>query len=183
MSSWRKKRGVRTRYDSTAEMYDRRYLEEQEAKYSSGLRGVDLDGTVLDVGCGTGLFFRHVNTKATNVVGIDISKALLHLARERTKSFGKVDLVQADADNLPFKDCDFDAIFAFTVLQNMPAPLETLKEIKRTAKSGATIVLTGLKKVFSVLTLRKLVEDAGLRIVFVTSDEKLACNILRAKRD
>lgn len=183
MSSWKKKRSVTRRYDSTADIYDRRYQEEQEAKYRSALAGVELDGTVLDVGCGSGLFFKHVSPKVANVVGIDISKALLRQAKETAKAFGKVDLVQADADNLPFKDRDFDVIFAFTVLQNMPKPVETLKEIKRTAKSGATVIVTGLKKVFSVPTLRKLVENAGLKIIFMINDEKLACNILQAQRE
>ncbi len=183
MSSWKKKRSVRTRYDSTADIYDRRYMEEQEAKYRSALAGVDLGGSILDVGCGTGLVFKHVSAKATNFVGIDSSKALLRRAKERAKAAGNIDLVQADADKLPFKDRDFDAIFAFTVLQNMPVPLITLREIKRTAKSGATIVVTGLKKVFSVDVLRKLVEDAGLKAVFMINDRELACNILRAKRE
>ncbi len=183
MSSWKKKRSVRRRYDSTADIYDRRYQEEQEAKYRSALEGVQLDGSILDVGCGTGLFFKHVSPKVTHLVGIDISKALLRQAKETAKAFGKIDLVQADADNLPFKDLDFDVIFVFTVLQNMPKPLETLKEIKRTAKSGATVVVTGLKKVFSLPPLRKLVEDAGLRIIFVINDEKLSCNIMRAQRE
>ncbi len=183
MSSWRKKRSVRTRYDSTADIYDRRYQEEQGAKYRSALAGVELDGSVLDVGCGTGLFFKHVSPKVTSIVGIDISKALLRQAKETAKASGKVDLVQADADNLPFKNRNFDVIFAFTVLQNMPKPLETLKEIKRTAKSGATVIVTGLKKVFSAPNLRKSVEDAGLKIVFMINDEKLSCNILRAQRE
>ena len=183
MISWKKKRSVRTRYDSTADIYDRRYHEEQEAKYRSALADVDLGGSFLDVGCGTGLFFKHVSAKATNVVGIDVSKALLRRAKEMAKVSGNIDLVQADADSLPFKDRDFDAIFAFTVLQNMPVPLVTLREIRRTAKSGATVVVTGLKKVFSVHTLRKLVEDAELRVVFIIKDEKLACNILRAQRE
>ncbi len=183
MSSWKKKRSVRTRYNSTADIYDRRYQGEQDAKYRSGLTGVDLGGSFLDVGCGTGLFFKHVSAKATNIVGIDTSKALLHRAKERAKAASNIDLVEADADNLPFKDCDFDVIFAFTVLQNMPDPLETLKEIKRTAKSGATLVVTGLKKVFSVDVLRRLVEDAGLKAVFTINDEKLACHILRAQRE
>jgi demethylmenaquinone methyltransferase/2-methoxy-6-polyprenyl-1,4-benzoquinol methylase len=174
---------VRTRYDSTADIYDRRYQEEQEAKYSSALAGVDIGGSFLDVGCGTGLFFKYVSAKATNVVGIDISKALLLRAKESAKADGNIDLIQADADNLPFKDRDFDVVFAFTVLQNMPEPLVTLKEIKRTAKSGATVIVTGLKKIFSIPTLRKLVEEAGLRIVFTIDDEKLACNVLRAQRE
>ena len=56
--------------------------------------------------------------------------------------------MQADADHLPFKEEFFDVVFAFTVLQNMPKPSETLDELKRVAKVGGRVVVTGLKKAF-----------------------------------
>ena len=47
------------RYDVTAEMYDERYADEQQRKYKKALENVNVTGkTVLDVGCGSGLFFQ-----------------------------------------------------------------------------------------------------------------------------
>jgi hypothetical protein len=37
MNLWSKKRSVMRRYDLTAQMYDQRYGEEQEAKYKAAL--------------------------------------------------------------------------------------------------------------------------------------------------
>lgn len=177
MSSWKHKRGVKKRYDLTARMYDARYEEEQEAKYQAALADVKLEGLVLDVGCGTGLFFKHTSSKAKTVIGVDISKSLLLLAGERAKTVGNVSLVQADADHLPFKNGVFDKVFAFTLLQNLPKLPETLTEFRRTARRGAAVTVTGLKKAFSIDTLMQLLCHAGLRLVSVKDEEKLKCYV------
>ena len=74
MASWKDKRKVMQRYDLTAQMYDERYAEEQETKYRVSLENLNVTGcVVLDVGCGSGLFFSHVAAQASMVVGVDIS--------------------------------------------------------------------------------------------------------------
>ena len=132
------------RYDLTAEMYERRYGEEQAAKYKAALEHLNVahKSRVLDVGCGTGLLFSHVAAEAQTVVGVDISRVLLQQAKEHAQDFRNVHLVQADADHLPFRDALFSTIFAFTVLQNMPKPLKTLSEIKRNAEQSGSVVVT-----------------------------------------
>lgn len=176
-TAWSQKRKVMHRYDSTAEIYDSRYAEEQEAKYRAALENLKPSGIVLDVGCGSGLFFRHVADEAESVVGIDSSRKLLLEARNNARGMWNVHLIQADADNLPFSDNFFDAVFAFTVLQNMPKPLETLRELGRVAKRDAQVIVTGLKKVFSFDSLRKLLEQAGLRAVSIMAEDSLKCYI------
>ena len=177
MSGWKHKRTVKRRYDLTAEMYDARYAEEQEAKYHAALADVSPGGFVLDVGCGTGLFLRHLPSNRMSSVGIDVSKRLLLHAMERTRTLSNISLIQADADHLPFKDEQFNTVFAFTVLQNMPKPLETLREIQRTATEGGTVTVTSLKKTFSAENFRQLLNEAGLNVVFVKDDENLKCYI------
>jgi ubiquinone/menaquinone biosynthesis C-methylase UbiE len=182
LSSWKHKRTVRERYDLTARIYDARYKEEQEAKYHAALTTAKPKGLVLDVGCGTGLFFSHVSSKAKGVVGVDVSKTLLLLAMERVKKLGNVSLAQADADHLPFTDDVFDEVFAFTLLQNMPNPLETLTELRRIAREGATVTVTGLKKAFPLQTLRELLCSAGLRLVSIKDEEKLKCYVASSQK-
>ena len=164
-------------YDSTAEIYDARYGEEQEAKYKAALENMKLAGTVLDVGCGTGLFFKYVVDEAESAVGIDSSGKLLLQAQKHARGWRNVHLVQADADHLPFKEDLFNVVFAFTVLQNMPKPVETLRAIHRVAKPDAQVVVTGLKKVFSLDSFRELIEKAGLSTVSVRNDESLKCYV------
>lgn len=171
------------RYDVTTSMYDARYAEEQEAKYNAALASVNVAGAVLDVGCGTGLLFNYVARQAEAVVGVDASGKLLRKAKERAKAFSNVHVVQADADHLPFKTDCFEAVFAFTVLQNMPEPAETLTELKRAANRGGSIVVSGLKKAFALETFETLLRQAGLRVVSLNADAALKCYVAVTAQD
>jgi ubiquinone/menaquinone biosynthesis C-methylase UbiE len=157
-------------------MYDARYAEEQEAKYHAALSQMKPAGLVLDVGCGTGLFFSHVSMNAAKIVGVDISKKLLQ-AKDRAKTLDNVSLVQADADHLPFVDELFDAAFAFTVLQNMPKPSETLGEICRVTRKGAVVVVSALKKVFSKDMFEQLLLQGGLKTLSIEDEANLNCYV------
>jgi ubiquinone/menaquinone biosynthesis C-methylase UbiE len=175
--AWSRKRKVIRSYDSTATLYDARYAEEQEAKYKVAVANVKPKGAVLDVGCGSGLFFKFVSDKADCVVGVDSSRQLLLEARKRTLSAGNVHVVQSDADNLPFKARAFDVVYSFTVLQNMPQPMETLKELSRVAKPNAKLVLSWLKKIFSMETLCVMLEHVGLPPISIIDDASLKCYV------
>jgi ubiquinone/menaquinone biosynthesis C-methylase UbiE len=177
VNKWSQKRKIMRRYDLTARMYDERYADEQAAKYQVALKCLDIDGSVLDVGCGTGLFFSHIVPHAQTVVATDISRSLLLQSKKRAKASLNVHLIRADADRLPFIDSCFDVVFAFTLLQNMPKPLETLSELKRNAKRGAHVVVSGLKKIFSLDAFTMLLEDAGLQVISFEDGEALRCNV------
>ena len=178
MTGWKDKRRVMQRYDLTAEMYEERYAQEQKTKYMAALENIDVaDCAVLDVGCGSGLFFSYAASKAKVLVGVDVSGMLLLKAKEQAHVFQNVHVLQADADHLPFREAFFDAAFAFTVLQNMPEPSETLNELKRVAKLGARVVVTGLKKVFSVNAFMDVLEGSGLKIVSFVDKEDLKCYV------
>jgi demethylmenaquinone methyltransferase/2-methoxy-6-polyprenyl-1,4-benzoquinol methylase len=185
VNMWNHKRKNMHRYDLTAKMYEMRYAEEQEVKYKAALKSLNVScsSRVLDVGCGTGLFFRHIFTDVQSVVGVDVSAKLLRQAKERVRVLNNVHLVQADADNLPFTDSYFDLVFAFTLLQNMPNPLKTLNEIKRNTKVGGFLVLTGLKKFFSLESFTVLLENAGLTLVSIENADDLKCYIATTVRN
>ena len=69
-------------YDSIADGYDELHGEEQERKFKHVLSKMEFqtDSSVLDVGCGTGLVSRYIESKIT---GIDPSINLLKIARSR----------------------------------------------------------------------------------------------------
>ena len=166
------------RYDVTAEMYDERYAVEQRAKYYKALENVNVAGSaVLDVGCGSGLFFREVAAKADLVLGVDVSHKLLLKAKMQAESLANVSVLQADADHLPFRDGFFGTVFAFTVLQNMPKPAETLCELKRAVKVGGFVVVTGLKKAFPLDAFMDLLDAIGLRLIAFVDDATINCYV------
>lgn len=161
-------------YNLTSNIYNKRYYEEQKDKYKYALNQLKLNSTdkILDVGCGSGLLFSFLESAVEMIVGIDISYNLLKKAKlEKTKK--NVHLILADADHLPFKSNKFDTIFAFTVLQNMPIPANTLKEIKLIVKNKGKIVLTGLKKVYSLNSFRDMLVKAGFNPLIIDTNANL----------
>jgi malonyl-CoA O-methyltransferase len=178
MSGWAKKRKVMQRYDLTAHLYDMRYAEEQAEKYKSAIRNLKTKkfGLVLDAGCGTGLLFDHIIYAAKAIVGLDISRKILLMARNRSRSLN-VQLIRADVDTMPFKDAVFNCVFAVTVLQNIPDQLETLAEIKRVSKDNSSIIVTGLKRIFSKRRFEALLKDSDLKITALEEGDDLRCYV------
>lgn len=175
MTAWNKKRQVMHHYNSLAHVYDAQYGEEQDAKVKAALNNINLekDSLVLDAGCGTGLLFKHVGRSIRLLVGLDVSPRILKEAKKRAKRLPTAAVVRADADFTPFRNNVFDAAFAITLLQNMPDPLVTLREMKRVSKDRAFIVVTGLKKGFSREVFVKLLQRAGLGVSVVKSGGEL----------
>jgi len=178
MSEWDKKREVMQRYDLTAHIYDMRYAEEQCAKIEATLEGLSFKqgSLVLDAGCGTGILFDYIGYKVETIVGLDISRRILLQAKKRAKNFSKVNLILADADNMPLKENVFSHVFAITLIQNTPNPTKTLNEIRRVAKEDVAIVVTGLKKTFTLESFEGFLRSAGLNIVDLKS-EGLKCYV------
>jgi ubiquinone/menaquinone biosynthesis C-methylase UbiE len=178
MSEWNKKRRIMRRYDLTAHIYDMRYSEEQTEKIDAALETVDMKkhSIILDVGCGTGLLFNHVAGRAETIVGLDISRKILLQAKERSRKFANVYLIWADADSLPFNDEVFSHVFAITLIQNMPSPVKTLKEVERVTKNDAAIIVTGLKKKFSLEGFVRLLHRIGLGTIEI-KNENLKCYV------
>jgi ubiquinone/menaquinone biosynthesis C-methylase UbiE len=178
MSEWSKKRDVMHRYDLTAHIYDMQYAEEQTAKIDAAFEGfkIEKSSLVLDAGCGTGILFDYVADKAETTVGLDISRKILLQAKKRAENFQGLYLILADADNMPLNENIFDHVFGITLIQNMPNPAKTLSEIRRVAKEDAVIVITGMKKAFTLEEFEELLRDAGFNIIAL-KDEGLKCYV------
>ena len=176
-TAWSEKRGIIRHYDKTADIYDSLYREEQEQKIKQILRHMAVHDSdlILDAGCGTGFLFEHVYKQAGHLVGVDLSKGLLRIALAHVKQAGtrNVSLVRADVDYLPFKERVFDKVFALTVLQDSSDLNMTLKEITRTTKNDSTLVVTGLKKVFTAERFKQALTEEGLEINILLTPEQV----------
>ncbi len=83
--------------------------------------------TILDVGIGTGRFAEYFNDSGFNVVGIDVSLGMMAKAREK----GLRNLVQADAQHLPFRDDIFDGAIMIHVLHLVRDWVQVVDEVSR----------------------------------------------------
>jgi len=59
----------------------------------------------------------------------------------------------------------------------MPKPTETLNELKRVAKSGGRVVVTGLKKAFPLTAFMDVLEGSGLKLAALVDEEAVNCYV------
>jgi malonyl-CoA O-methyltransferase len=154
-------KNVVKKYDRTASFYNQRYREIQENKYKKMIN-FPAKGKILDIGCGTGLLYDFL--KYDNYIGADLSLEMLKKGDFANK-------ILADCEFLPFKDCVFDFVFSFTVLQNLLS-YRMISEAYRVLKREGIFVLTTLKKtykedvisalkIFELIDRRECDEDVG----------------------
>ncbi len=175
-------------YDKLAGYYDRAFAP-FERRYLGKLRAETLallpkDAVILEIGAGTGANFEfYPDTR--QATASELSIKMIEVARNKTDS---IDLVQADAEQLPFPANHFDAAFATLVFCSIPHPEIAFAELIRTLKPGSKIVLLEHVRpkgalgyffdLLSVLTVAfiddhfnrrtaRTAENAGLRIIEV----------------
>jgi ubiquinone/menaquinone biosynthesis C-methylase UbiE len=131
---------VRRLYDRDAPNYDRSMsLVERAVSRRRGQIVADLGGRVLEVAVGTGATLPHYRP-GTEVVGIDLSSAMLERARGRQVQEGvTVELREMDAQALEFPAKSFDAVVFTLCLCAIPDPMAALGEALRVARGGAPI--------------------------------------------
>ncbi|KXB00604.1 hypothetical protein AKJ42_00055 [candidate division MSBL1 archaeon SCGC-AAA261C02] len=180
MNELDKKRELKNRYDETADIYNERYRKIQRKKFQAvrnHLQGAD---RVLDVGCGTGLFLNEFSKISGRVVGVDFSLGMLR----KTEKTNGISLVCADADKLPFRDESFNVVISLTLLQNMPDPQHTVREMGRVVVEDGLVLLTTLEKKHSISQLEEWVSSANLkpmRIGRIPDSEDILCVARRMK--
>jgi ubiquinone/menaquinone biosynthesis C-methylase UbiE len=100
---------------------------------------------VLDAGCGTGILAAQVADHAERVVGMDISRSMLRVARARQVARGKknIDFIAGNAEALPFRDGSFDCVVSSAALYNTRLD-RSLPELRRVVRPGGRIVVADL---------------------------------------
>lgn len=101
--------------------------------------------SILDIATGTGdLAILSAKANPEQIVGIDISEAMLRVGIEKIKNKNLDSLIklqQADSEDLPFEDNHFDlAMVAFGV-RNFAHLSVGLAEIRRVLKPGGTLIV------------------------------------------
>lgn len=95
---------------------------------------------VVDLGCGTGSLAVLLAENGHDVCGVDLSDAMLDVAREKANGLD-VELRQGDAADPPCSDHAYDVVLVRHVLWAMPDPRATLERWVRLLKPGGRLVL------------------------------------------
>lgn len=125
--------------DRTRTAYDRLKWRLERRRLVRTLERVAPGATVLDVPTGTGRMLDAIHEVAAAVVGADISRDMLALARTRPGT--AVPLLQTEAERLPFPDASFGVVVSIRFFQHLPAPaiMPILTEMCRVSANGALV--------------------------------------------
>ncbi|MGV9502465.1 class I SAM-dependent methyltransferase [Streptomyces sp. NPDC003642] len=97
-------------------------------------------GDVLDVGCGTGSLSLLAAEQGHRVTGVDLSPAMVRLAREKLAGRDAVFLI-GDAAAPPVGEQRFDAVLVRHVLWTLPDPARVLRHWYGLLRPGGRLVL------------------------------------------
>jgi SAM-dependent methyltransferase len=104
------------------------------------------DMIVLDVACGAAHAGEQAAPYVRQVVGIDLTPALLEVGAKRLHDSGtrNVLLQEGDATALPFVDASFDLVVCRSSLHHFPHPERPLTEMARVCRPGGRVVVSDM---------------------------------------
>ncbi len=130
--------------DDVAESYEEkrfsrggRLIDRREKRAALDAIGPVEGDDVLEIACGTGRFTVMLAERGADIVGLDISEAMLQQGREKARSAGVTDhlsFLEGDAGRLPFPDDHFDTVFAMRFFHLADTPASYLTEMRRVSR-------------------------------------------------
>ena len=121
-------------YDKAFAPFEKRFLSKWREETLSYLPE---NSKILEIGAGTGANFQFYPT-CQHAVASEISLKMLEFARRKTNS---IELIQTNAETLPFAENTFDAAFATLVFCSITKPENAFAELQRIIKPKGKIVL------------------------------------------
>jgi SAM-dependent methyltransferase len=132
-------------FDEIAAAYDTslpaHVVEHYLDKRAAFLARLVPSGSMLDVGCGTGLLARRMSVAGYQVVGIDPSEGMLGVMRDRSP---EVEAVKGSGDELPFASSRFDLVVTVATLHHIADAgrvRATLAEMVRVCSPSGRVVI------------------------------------------
>jgi ubiquinone/menaquinone biosynthesis C-methylase UbiE len=96
---------------------------------------------LLEVGVGAGTDHLQWARAGAECSGVDITEAAIDITRGRLAAEGLAsNLQQADAENLPFPDAEFDLVYSWGVIHHSARPEKVIAEIRRTLRPGGRFI-------------------------------------------
>jgi ubiquinone/menaquinone biosynthesis C-methylase UbiE len=162
------------RYDAWFETPIGKRVKEIESALLRDLLQPRRGETILDAGCGTGVFTLDMLSFGPRITGLEISLPMLMRARRKAKS-DSFRAVAGDMLSLPFADEVFDKIVSVTALEFIEDARSAVDEMFRVARRGGTIVVATLNSLSPWAARRKSEAGKGhdlfQKMVFRSPDE------------
>ena len=156
-------------YTKRAENYDKRWQLYCLPYFSKTLQILDVKeySSLLDVGCGTGIFLEILEKKfpLTKFSGLDPNQAMLVKASEKLSS--NVHLKIGNAESLPHDSQSFDWVVLSNCFGHINNQETALSEAHRVLRKSGKIIITDWTRDFLAMRIvnfyTQLFDDAGYK--------------------
>jgi ubiquinone/menaquinone biosynthesis C-methylase UbiE len=97
---------------------------------------------LLDVGCGSGRFAIQWAPLVAQVIGVDLTPAMLAQAAQlqAATQIKNIEWRQADVTQLPFADGEFNVVSCSAMLHHVVSPMRVIAEMRRVCVPGGRII-------------------------------------------
>jgi demethylmenaquinone methyltransferase/2-methoxy-6-polyprenyl-1,4-benzoquinol methylase len=155
---------VRAMFAAIARSYDLNnrvhslWRDQAWRRYAVKVARVQPGEVVVDVACGTGDLTRAFaeRTRASRVLGLDFTPAMLDLARAKPdlKGAAPIEYRAGDAMNLDLPDASADVLSIAFGIRNVADPARAIREFRRVLKPGGRLVILEFDKPRNALVRR-----------------------------
>ncbi len=136
---------IRESFTTQAEMFAANPWVTDEERIKRLVAAARLTGKerVLDVATGPGYIAEAFARSAREVIGVDLTAAMLAIGTARTKERGisNVSFRIGDVQNLPFEKEEFDVVVCRLALHHMQNPAQVVREKARVCRLGGTVLV------------------------------------------
>ncbi|BAY06973.1 class I SAM-dependent methyltransferase [Calothrix sp. NIES-2098] len=101
--------------------------------------------SILDIGCGTGVFSRLLAQRAERVIAVDLSAKMIEVAQQQSQSYRNIDFQVTDILQWDFPVKHFDAIASIATVHHLPLEI-LLPKIQAALKPGGKLLILDLVK-------------------------------------
>lgn len=141
--NWQLRENIAKTFGSASQSYDvSARLQRFSGKHLMPWLPKKTDLTVLDLGSGTGFFTDLLAGNYQRVIGLDISKDMLHFAK--SKRDDDILWIEGDAHKIPLANESVDLIYSNLVIQWFNPLDVAINEMLRILKPGGLIIFTTL---------------------------------------
>jgi len=134
---------LENRFGGKAAFYERiaGQLERAGMKRLRAQLAGELQGEIIEIGCGTGLNFSHYPA-GSHVTAVERVPEFRDFANQRaTAAAAQIDIQDGDAQVLGFADARFDAALVTLVFCSIPDPRRALRELRRVVRPGGRVFI------------------------------------------
>jgi ubiquinone/menaquinone biosynthesis C-methylase UbiE len=136
---------VRNEYNRLAPIYDSRWRKyiNNSLSFLVDFANIPKQASILDLACGTGELSKILlqQNPQQQITGVDISEAMLEIARDKLQTYPDIELYNASVTSLPFNNQTFDLVICANAFHYFEFPQLALTEMKRVLKPDGSVII------------------------------------------